>query len=89
MPKYTVHLYPIFRVTVPYIEAEDQVAAIRKAEEMVDLHAVLDWKDRGESTYRGVQYFNYADDLDGFLVDEEGDPGHQSSTRYDKDYSPI
>ena len=84
MSKYTVHLYPIVRVTVRDVEAASQVEAIKKAEEMVDLHKLF-----ANLAGHNVYSIEYADDLDGFLVDEDGDPDHERSTYYDKEYRPV
>lgn len=82
MPKYHVHLYPIVRVLVRDIEAESQVEAIKKAEAQVDWDAFL-------SHSVGMLHAEFADDFDGFHVDEDGDPEHERSTGYDKNYTPI
>lgn len=77
MPEYDVHLYPVVRVKVAGVEAESPEEAARKAEESLDLHALLS---------HGV--VEYADDLDGFLVDlldEEGEVAGESVS-LDKHY---
>jgi hypothetical protein len=38
MPKYDVHLFPIVRVKVSGVEAPDELVAIKKVEESVDLN---------------------------------------------------
>ena len=84
MPKYHVHLYPIVRVLVRDVEADSQVEAIKKAEELVDL-------DRLFAGLGGphVASMEYADGIDGFLVDEDGDTEYGRSTCYDIEYRPI
>lgn len=84
MPKYHVHIYPIVRVLVRNVEADSQEEACKKAEQMAEL-------DKLFAGLRGlpVASIEYADDLDGFWVDEDGDPDHERSTGYDKEYQPI
>ncbi len=72
--KYTVHLYPIVMVKVEGVEAESQVEAIKKAEMQTDLNAL---------------FAGYADDIDCFHVDEEGDTEYANSQWYDKNYLPL
>ena len=89
MPKYHVHVYPVVRVLVPDIEADSQAEACQKAE------AAWDWS----AALRNPQVVNfnsplnrlnlrYADKIDSFLVDEDGDAEHQRSTVYDAEYRP-
>ena len=85
MPKYHVHVYAIVRVLVPDVEAENQEEACKKAEQMVDLHQLFEQMHFDPP----VGYVEFADDLDGFLVDEDGDTEHERSTGYDKDFTPI
>jgi len=86
MPKYHVHLYPIIRVTVRNVEAEDQVAAIKKAEELVGMGQLFAGLPM---PHRDVDSMEYADELSGVLVDEDGDTEHQKSTWYDSEYGPM
>lgn len=76
--KYTVHIYPVVRVTVTGVEADSQEAAMKKAEEETDLFAVL-----------GAKGVEYAEDIDCFHVDEEGDTEYEKSRWYDKHYKPL
>lgn len=73
--KYNVHLYPIMRVTFQGVEADSQEEAIKKAEEEFDGYALA-------SHHGGVAY---AEDMDGFCVDEVGDTEYTNSKWYDKD----
>lgn len=84
MPIYHVHLYPIVRVTVRDVAAGDQVEAIKKAEELVDMDKLF-----AGLGGRHVASIGYAEDLDGFLVDEDGDEEHENTTWYDKGYKPF
>jgi hypothetical protein len=84
MPKYHVHLYPVVCVTVRDVDADSQVEAIKKAEELVDLDKLF--AGLGGPYVASMQY---ADKIDGFLVDEEGDTEYQKSTWYDAEYRPM
>ena len=89
MPKYTVHLYPIVRVTVSDVEADDQVEAIKKAEDMVVYDALFWARDPKYPDFPAVTQVEYADDIDGYLVDEDGDTEHERSREYDAGYRPV
>ena len=78
MPKYHVHVYPVVRVLVPDTGADSQAEACEIAERAIN------W-DQLFSQYR----LNYADKIDSFLVDEDGDTEHKKSTFYDDNYKPI
>ncbi len=69
--KYRVHIYPIVRMAVE-VEAENQLEALKKADE-TDLSL---WAD--------ARRIEFADDIDGYLVDEVGDEGFANSRWYDK-----
>jgi hypothetical protein len=71
-------------VLVRDVEADGQVEAIKKAEELVDLHKLF----VGMTGLWAVS-MQYADEMDGFLVDEEGDTEHARSTYYDNEYHPM
>ena len=86
MPKYHVHIFPIVGVLVKDIEAEGQEEACRKAERMVDLDRLFDTMDPINTNVGGI---HYTDDIDGFLVDEDGDEEHERSVRYDSKYRPV
>lgn len=75
MKNYTVHLYPIVRVAYDGIEAESPLDAIREAERrFVDNRA-----------YDLVYASEYAEDINGFLVDEFDEKGEiVSSANYGK-----
>ena len=78
--KYTVHIYPIVRVTVLDVEAENQTDAIDIAEKSIDLHSLLDNRDGS---------IEYSEDIDCFHVDQENDPEYLESTWYDKHNVPM
>ncbi len=75
--KYTVHIYPICRVTLLGIEADSQEEAIKKAEAQANLYALCS---------AGVEY---AEGIDSFHVDEENDPHYERSCSYDGDGKTI
>lgn len=78
--KYTVHIYLIVRVKVAGIEADSQEEAMKKAEAKVDFHTIFDSMN---------ETIEYAEDIDGFHVDEEDDPEYTRSRWYDKHYQPL
>lgn len=82
--KYAVHIMAIVRVKMPGVEADSQEDAIKKAEAAVDLNFL-------GSPYlpQNVEHVEYADDIDGYHVDEEGDPEHERSRWYDKHGVPV
>jgi hypothetical protein len=71
MPKYHVHAYPVGRVLIRDIEADSQASACHKAEEAVDFIRLF-----------RAGAVEYADGIDGFLVDEDGDTEHTKSRFY-------
>lgn len=85
MSRYHVHLYPIVRVLVRDVEADSQVEAIKKAESRVDLTRLFRHRALPPASVASVEY---ADGIDGFLVDEDGDTNHERSTYYDNEYRP-
>jgi hypothetical protein len=76
MSRYHVHVYPVFRVLVLDIEAESQEDACRQADQA--------------TTFERFNQANleYADEVSGFLVDEDGDTEHERSAWYDAEYRP-
>jgi hypothetical protein len=60
---YDVHIYATVRVKVCGVEANSQKEAIAKAEEQTDLY----------ETIGNCPGADYAEEITGFLVDEEGD----------------
>ena len=71
--KYDAHIYATVRVKVCGVEANSQKEAIKKAENQTDLYETL-----GESGH-GT---DYAEEITGFLVDEEGDTEYQRTRSY-------
>ena len=74
MPIYDVHLFPLVRVKVRGVEADSQIAAIGKAEAMVNLPRLFDRTGEVDT--------EYAEEISHFLVDEEGDPDFERSEWY-------
>ncbi|QMI49882.1 hypothetical protein [Burkholderia sp. MBR-1] len=66
---YRVHLYAVVRVPIDVPSAASQLDAISKAERSVNLHADF---NRGE----------YAEEIVGVLVDEQGDEDYLNSRNY-------
>ena len=75
---YNVHVYPIVHVKVCGVEAESQEEAMKKVDATADFHSLLDRDD-----------IEYAEDVDCFLVDEQGDTEYENSVWYDKNYCPL
>jgi len=64
MPKYDVHIYAVVRVPIRGVDAKSPEEAVKKVDEEVNLHEILD---------RGI--VEYAEDITEYLVDEVGDDG--------------
>jgi hypothetical protein len=92
--KYTVYVFPIVRVKVPDVEADSQAEAITKVDELmdsgkIDLHKILD-TNSNKQFVRPVEFTaEYAEDIDGYHVDEVGDTEFKNSTWYDKEGRPL
>jgi len=69
--KYKVHIYAVIRLPLE-VEAESQEEAINKTDEF-DLHHMID-----------NERFEYAEDIDCFLVDEVGAADYTNSQWFDK-----
>jgi len=83
--KYTVYIMAVVRVKRTDIEADSQVEAIKKAEESTDFDDLFGNR-RGDDEDLTTEY---AEGIDSFLVDEEGDTEHERSAWYDKQYAPL
>ena len=64
MPRYVVHVYAVVRVPIKGVNAESPEEAVKKVDEEINLHEIL---DKGE--------VEYAEDVTEYLVDEVGDDG--------------
>jgi len=82
MSKYDVHIYAVVRVCVKGINAQDYLDAIKKVEESIDLHRVLD-RDYVEC------YTEYAEDVESYLVDEYENGKIRNTRVYDRHYNLI
>lgn len=75
--KYDVHLFPIVRVIVQGVNADNQAEAIAQAlAKRPDLNMLL---------HRPSGGYEYADEISHFLVDEADDPEHLNSQFYEAD----
>lgn len=72
--KYDVHIYAIVLVKVRNLESVSHATAIEKAMAETDLNELFSTPNT-----------EFADDIDGFLVDEVGDEDFRSSKQYEKD----
>lgn len=79
--KYNVHLFAIVRVKVPPIEAPDHRTAMEQAEAATDLYSLFDRR-------AGDPEMEFAEAIEGLLVDEEGDEYYERSRYYDGAYRP-
>jgi hypothetical protein len=75
MTLYTERIFAIVRVNLFNVEAANHLQAIEKAEEMVDLDALL---TRGTSQ-------EFAEDIDCYCLDEVGDEEFTNTRWYEKD----
>jgi len=79
--KYRVHLYVTIRFVLEGVEAASQLEAIEKAEK-----EILTDLNHGRMN---LHEHEYADEVTGYLVDEEGDEEFLKSRSYDQDKKPI
>lgn len=90
--KYNVHIYPVCRVKVRGIEASSQAEAIKKADEFIEnysnggpsgLYCLYPDKSTAklpeEFDEPTIEIGGFAEDIDGYLVDEEGDTEYARS----------
>lgn len=84
--QYNVHIYPVVRVRVDGVEAGSQQEAIDKAERGVDLYGLLlrDNPIKQHTDEYEVAVVEYADNIDGFVVDEVSDEEYRHTGHYDK-----
>ncbi len=79
--KYRVHLYVTIRFVLEGVEAASQLEAIEKAEKEI----LTDLNQGRMNLYE----HEYADEVTGYLVDEEGDEEFLNTVSYDQDKKPI
>ena len=80
---YDVTIYATVRVTVKGIVADSQQEAMHEAESGVDLDRLFPEITRGDMTS------GYADEITGYLVDEQGDDAYLKTREYDSDKKQI
>lgn len=88
MPLHDVTIYTTVRVKVCGIEADTQVDAIHKAQDVLRKHpGVLNRTFvRDETSLRGeISYIADAEDLQGYLVDVRGDEEFENTNYYSPD----
>lgn len=93
MTQFHVHIYHVVRTKVS-IEAEDQVDAMKKADEFIpDLgSANTNVSFEAEHLFQGhgtVHHTENAEEVVGYLVDEVGDEEFERTVSYDADYKPV
>ena len=76
MKQYRVHMYTVVRVPI-VVMAENQLDAIKKTDK-IDLHRIID----GYVGYEVCDQVEFADEVNGFLVDEVGDEEYENSRYY-------
>lgn len=100
MPTFDVHAYAVVRVKTVNVEAPTMEEAIQKVEKSYDLNALLDqptcgmcpaavWNASRAITNQHVEYIEYADEVQGYLVDVVGDAGFAKTRRFDADGSEV
>ena len=91
MKKHNVHVYVTCRIKVCGIEAEDHAEAIAKADEHLaeipgGIYSVfpdMAYPNAPEDCATVTcQNGGFADEITGYLVDEENDPEHERSKEY-------
>lgn len=83
--KYDVILQAVVSVKLPGIEADSQLDAIEKAEAIAALEKVLDHTLDSNP----VAYTEYADEIVGYVVDEENDPDYERTRYYNADRKVV
>jgi hypothetical protein len=86
-----VWVFPIIRVKVPSVEAESQKDAIAKVNYLID-SGVINFHTMFDGPVPDIEHATnaeYADDVDGYCVDGEGDSEYKRTQWYDKDGNPI
>ncbi len=76
--KYSVLIKAILNVRVDDIEADSQIQAIHRAQE-INLHTLIDKDGPVQSSRRPIRYLEYSDENAEYLVDEENDPEFEKS----------
>lgn len=87
MKKYTVHIYTVVRVKMEPIEAASQRDAIKIATARADMHSWVDYVP--PRPLMGVAEIEDAEEISGYLVDEEGDKEYHQSRFYKPDGETV
>lgn len=86
--KYSVLIKAIVNVRIDNIDADSQVEAIGKAQE-INLHSLMDNDGSFHFSGRTIRFLEYSDHNAEYLVDEENDPEHEKSRWYGHDGKTI
>src|SRR6266568_1413718 len=86
--KYSVLIKAILNVRVDDIEADSQIQAIQRAQE-INLHTLIDKDGPVQSTGRPIRYLEYSDENAEYLVDEGNDPEFEKSRWYGRDGKTV
>lgn len=85
---YNVHAYAVVKVLICGVEAPTMEEAIKKSES-VNLHSVLERKffspEAAAEARSAIAYFDFADEITTYLVDEQGDSDYENSEWYEAD----
>lgn len=85
--RYRVHAFALIRVKSGPVEADDMPSAIRQFTESVDWYDLCSrMKPRLKETSReGIDDADFAEEFSHYLVDVEGDEGHEESQWFGPD----
>lgn len=90
MPKYNVTMQVLVSVRIPGIEAESQEEALKKADQVAESNdAELHRLFNHYQPMPGVEWTEYSQEADSYLVDEEGDTDFSRSQWYDAGHNPL
>jgi len=90
MPEYNVHLFPVFRIKMERITADDPLKALEKAEERFAQGALTSFINNPAINLENLEG-EYADEMSHFLVDTLDDKGgatYKDSVWYGPEYEP-
>lgn len=82
--KYTVLIKAIVNVRVDEVDAQSQVEAIQRVQQ-INLHSLIDKDGAFRSPEQPIRYLEYSDENAEYLVDEENDPDRERSRWYGRD----
>jgi hypothetical protein len=84
--KYQVHIYATVRVKTEPIEANSQLEAMQKADEL-NLHEIFD-RAITRKFDPEIEHIEYAEEITGYMVDNVGDEEFAGSRFYDANKEP-